>query len=368
VAVALRGNLSDFGIGEVFQLIGQQRKTGLLEVDRAGRRLHVAFAEGSVVWASPAGEHEDAALGQLLVRAGALSPEQLVGLEPRLAEGATLRRLAQQEAGVAADELEALEEMLTRDTVFEVLCWSTGSFHFTAQRVPDRGGAARRWPAEQILMDSLRMVDEWRTFDADARREEAVFRRAAPFESYGDAVRGETPEQLAVAARLYELIDGTRHVRRVLDLARVTSFEGARILTGLRRAGAIEPGVPAAAAAAPAPRSAAARAPARALRAAAAAVPFAALALVAWLAQRPAAPPGARLVPDPLAAARAAAAATRVRNAAEAFHFLHGRWPRDAAELAGSGLGADAMAGAGADPYVTGSAAGGAFAVLAPEP
>ena len=31
MAVALRGNLQDFGIAEVFQLIGQQRKTGTLE-------------------------------------------------------------------------------------------------------------------------------------------------------------------------------------------------------------------------------------------------------------------------------------------------------------------------------------------------
>jgi len=32
VSVALHGNLRDFGIGEVFQLIGQQQKTGVLEV------------------------------------------------------------------------------------------------------------------------------------------------------------------------------------------------------------------------------------------------------------------------------------------------------------------------------------------------
>ena len=44
MAVALRGNLSDFGIGEVFQLIGQQRKTGVLEVDGAtAERIHVTL-------------------------------------------------------------------------------------------------------------------------------------------------------------------------------------------------------------------------------------------------------------------------------------------------------------------------------------
>jgi Domain of unknown function (DUF4388) len=370
VAVALRGNLSDFGIGEVFQLIGQQRKTGLLEVDQAGQRLHVGFVEGCVVWAAPAGAHEDAALGDLLVRTGALAPEQLVELEPELGEAGALRRLAAQRARVPVTELDALEELLTRETVFELLRWSSGSFHFTAQKVRERGAETRRWPAEQILMDGLRMVDEWRTLDPDARRDDAVFRPAAPFEAYRNAVRGESGDQLAAAARLYELADGQRSARRLLDLARLSSFEGARLLTGLRRAGALEPaaGPPAASAQAPNGAGAAARAPARLGRALASGLPFAALALVAFLAQRPPAPAPRGLAPDPLALARAAFAAERVRNAAEASRFLHGRWPRDAAELAAEGWPLEApMAAPGADPYVMPNAAGGSFAVLAPE-
>ena len=38
MSIALRGNLRDFGIAEVFQLIGQQRKTGILEIE--GARPH----------------------------------------------------------------------------------------------------------------------------------------------------------------------------------------------------------------------------------------------------------------------------------------------------------------------------------------
>jgi hypothetical protein len=370
VAVALRGNLSDFGIGEVFQLIGQQRKTGLLEVDQDGRRLHVSFAEGCVVWAAPALEHEDSALAELLVRTGALTPEQLVELEPHLGQPGALRRLAVQEARVPARQIDALEELLTRETVFELLRWSSGSFHFTARKLRERGRADRRWPAEQILMDGLRMVDEWRTLDPDARREDAVFRCAAPFDVYRASVRGESAEQLAAAARLYELADGQRTARRLFDRVGLATFEGARLLSGLRRAGALEPvaGRPAAAPAAPPPRVATPRAPARLARAIAAALPFAALALVAWLAQRPPAPAPRGLVPEPVAAARAAAAAGCLRNAAEAFRFLHGRGPRDLAELAAEGWPVDApMAGPGADPYVMRGAAGDAFAVLAPE-
>ena len=68
MSAALHGNLKDFGIAEVFQLIGQQRKTGLLEISGEGECVQLAFDEGAVVWASPVGPTEFAVLGERLVR------------------------------------------------------------------------------------------------------------------------------------------------------------------------------------------------------------------------------------------------------------------------------------------------------------
>jgi hypothetical protein len=354
VAVALRGNLSDFGIGEVFQLIGQQRKTGVLEVDGGSERIHVSFVEGCVVAAATVGLHEDSALGEMLVRTGLVTPDRMVALQQQVeADEDSLRRLVLAEGGVSARHVESIEELLTRETIFKLLRWGTGSFHFSAQKVSPRNEEAKRLPAEQILMDGLRMVDEWRTFDSDATREEAVFRKAGSFDVYREAVRGESRGQRADAERLYELLDGKLSARRAIDLSRLGSFEGARLLTALRRAGAIEP---VAAAELPrAPRASSAAAPARPLwrRAPAAVVPFLVLAVVAWLAGRAPAPASEGLVPEPLAGARAAAEALRLRNAAEAFHFAHGRWPTGAEELAAEGFGAETpMAGAEGSPYL----------------
>ena len=63
MSVALHGNLKDFGIAEVFQLIGQQCKTGLLEISGDTQKVQLAFDEGRVVWASPVGNSEFAVLG-----------------------------------------------------------------------------------------------------------------------------------------------------------------------------------------------------------------------------------------------------------------------------------------------------------------
>ena len=49
MSVALRGNVKDFGIAEVFQLIGQQRKTGILELSGQDQQVQLVFDCGAVV-------------------------------------------------------------------------------------------------------------------------------------------------------------------------------------------------------------------------------------------------------------------------------------------------------------------------------
>ena len=70
MVAVLHGNLKDFGIADVLQLIGQQRKTGFLELEHEADHVRIGFDEGSVISASPVGELEFSALGESLVRAG----------------------------------------------------------------------------------------------------------------------------------------------------------------------------------------------------------------------------------------------------------------------------------------------------------
>ena len=242
MSVALHGNLRDFGIGEVFQLIGQQQKTGVLEVSDEQTRLRITFEGGAVVSGERAGAYEQAALGDMLVRTGVITPQRLVELERRIAEGGVqLAALLTESGELSAGQVDEIVELVTRDTLFELLCWTRGSFHFTAGSVVHQRDAACILPAEQLLMEGLRTVDEWRTFDEYAVDPESVFLPTGRFEEFRRAQPGEAPEKLAVAERLFLLIDGRMPVRRVVDLSRLGTFEGARWLTLFRRAGLIEP-------------------------------------------------------------------------------------------------------------------------------
>ena len=369
MSVALHGNLRDFGIGEVFQLIGQQQKTGLLAMEGDAGRLRIAFDGGSVVWAETAGAYEGAALGDMLVRVGLITPERRAWLEAEVAgSDRSLGDLAVESGEVSSEAAQEIADLVTTDTIFELLRWRSGSFHFTSQPIFHSRSPADLLPAEQILMDGLRMVDEWRTLDPVATCDDGVFRRSGSFDSYREAHPGDAPERLAGVERLFLLIDGRLSVRRAIDLSRLGEFEGARLLSRLRKLGVIEPLSAEELAQArertrPRPRPAGFRLDLGRLFAA---LPFAALALVVWLVAQPAPPIEAPLGGDPAARADAAHEMVRLRQSALAYRFARGRWPAEASdlqELAGS----EVMAGTLADSYYFRRRDDGVV-MLAPEP
>ena len=147
-------------------------------------------------------------------------------------------------------------------------------------------------------------------------------------------------------------------MRRVIDLARLGTFEVTRILAELRRAGLMEPLDPSQV---PEPKAMPvleARSP-RMRSALAAVLP---LLLLASLAATVLLAPkvgdleaGYQLQSGPLARARSAYETERVRKALEAYQFSNGRWPDSLDELVSDGfLEASALTPSAGRPYYYG--------------
>lgn len=294
MAVALHGNLRDFGIAEVFQLIGQQRKTGMLVVGEGSEAVSLSFDEGRVVAGGPTlPQDAGGALGSQLVRSGYLTRDQLQDLVSESARSARpIPDLLLASGRLDAESLGEVQDLLTRETVFDIMRRKSGEFHFSAEPVVHDLPPERLLGAEQILMDGLRMLDEWQTFAAAVPSEGVVFRRVGSLESSRVfASQGRGDDRFSQVERVLKLIDGRLSVRRVVDLSRIGTFEATRVLAELRQAGLIEV---AAAEMRRAPRkSASARSMIPSLRAAlAAAVPFGLLLALAFVAHDRSGPTG----------------------------------------------------------------------------
>jgi hypothetical protein len=373
MSVALRGNLEDFGIAEVFQLVGQQRKTGILEFTGTdGRQVQLRFDRGAVVSAAPAESKAHESLGDMLVRCGCLTRAQVDGLHAECEpSGQSLPRVAIARNLIAEGEIEQIEDLLTRETIFEVLRWSDGSFDFHARQVFHSRAIETLLGAEQILMDGLRMVDEWQMFADLVPSENTVFERTGRFETYRDQMNAVTGRRFDQAQRVFALVDGRLRARRIIDLSRLGSFDATRALADLHAAGVIVPRDPESL-----QRSRRRSRPKVLPRAdarswVATLVPLLLLGLVTaaihW--RNTTSPtPGVFPIPaSPLALVHDDYATLRVSHALEAYRFGVGHWPRTLAQLSVRGiLTPDRLASEQGRPYYYVERAEGAV-LLAPE-
>jgi len=369
MSIGLSGNLRDFGIADVFQLIGQQRKTGALNVRQHGNGALLLFDEGAVVSALPVlGDGEDP-LAELLARSGFLRREQVKELcDAQRSSAQPLRQIVLARGWLSSDALEAAEDRFTRDTIFDVLRWEGGSFDFQPRKNVPKHSGVTRLGAEQILMDGLRMLDEWRTFAGRIPSEDAVFRRRP----LAEIQPGNKDACSDAAEHLLGLVDGRLAARQIIDLSRLGNFEGTRLLASCVDAGLLErveaPNAP------PGWRAWAAPEQARhGLRAfAEVALSLLALFLVVVLQGASSGPPvTGSSWPIPLAAIERAAELEQMRELrklAEVFQLLELRWPATLEELRARGLvDAAALASPRGRPYPSQGPVDG-LVLLAPDP
>ncbi len=325
MSVALRGNLEDFGLGEVLQLIGQQRKTGVLEVELPDGPIEVHFEAGAVVSAAPRAGGQGGALGEMLVRCGILDRDTVARIEEeRHLELRSFAGHAVASGAVSAEELGEVAELLTRETIFELLQCRSGAFRFRSCEVDAGVPGASQLPAEQLLMDGLRMLDEWRAVRPRLPQPDAGLRlRPGPAEGLSER-----------AAKLLAAVTDPCTVAEAIDRSRLGTFEGGRALVELVDRGLLEvSGTDAGASGevhgAPRPEAAGFSRAAAAVLAA-----LFALAVAAWWPR--AAPPGLPIPPP--GGAGDGLALLRVRSALDAYRVATGALPASLAELAESGL------------------------------
>ncbi len=230
--MGLEGTLRVFSLNDIFQVLGLQRKSGILTVESPEDTITISFLGGQVVSAESAARRLDNRIGSLLVRGGRLNEEQL-------ARVLALQKESQQRLGfllirerlVTPEDLkEALRLQIFR-IVFSCFRWTDGRFRFTQEGAIDYDADHMSpVPTESILMEAAQMLDEWPMLEKKVRAREIVFRRAPGVESlrllHGGDEAGEGI--LAVSrpeAEVWKWIDGRRDVADILERAFLSDFD-----------------------------------------------------------------------------------------------------------------------------------------------
>jgi hypothetical protein len=250
--MALKGTLKDFGIADILQLIGQQQKTGQLQLKSKEGEVVVSFKDGNIVRAEAQGRTRTELIGSMLTRAALVTDSQLeFALET---QKRTLQRLGDilvAQRALTAEQFAQMVQLQTSETLFRLFMWKTGHYEFEQKDV-EVDASLQPLRAESVLMEGFRRVDEWPVvkkriaswavtfsnvkelppppmqkdaFDValeDAFSEEKKEISRGEFQSVGENER-----------RVYGLVTPGRTAQQIIELSCLGEFETAKALTNL---------------------------------------------------------------------------------------------------------------------------------------
>ena len=264
--MALEGLLADRGLGELFQLLASQHKTGLLEVTGLvpGPDLQVSLLSGRVVRLEYSGRPTDV-LGQLLVAARVVEPRQLrAALKLQKASPATpLGEVLVAQGALDRETRDHFLRLQIRERLYGLFAASAGRYKFQPRPPNFTKPAFDPVGADTVLMEGIRRAEEWPLIRTRVLNDGAVFRvlrrpeadddEAAALaraldDAFSEVVDDDEPgvgpngqKRLSRAERrVLDLVDGKRSVAQVVLETRLGSFETCKALYNLAQAGYLE--------------------------------------------------------------------------------------------------------------------------------
>ncbi|MFZ5471097.1 MAG: DUF4388 domain-containing protein [Myxococcota bacterium] len=251
--MALKGTLKDFGIADIFQLIGQQQKTGLLHLKSKDQEVHIGFKNGDIVKAENTTRRKKDLIGNMLVRAQIISEQQL---EHALqSQKRTLQRLGDVLVATQALTPARFKQMVhlqMTETLYKLFSWKSGSYEFEqTEDVDYDSSAVTPLRAESVLMEGFRMVDEWPVIRKRITSYQMTFARAKELppqtkrdtdDDELDAAFGEVKKEVndgefksigESERRVYALTVPGRDVRTIIDQSCLGEFETCKALCNL---------------------------------------------------------------------------------------------------------------------------------------
>ena len=254
--MALVGTIKDFGLADILQLIGLQRKTGVLTLDSGTDRVTVKFLEGAVVGADTSVRDLENLLGSVLVRTGRITEAQLQGTLQ--IQRNTLQRLGYilvQQSFISDEDLEEALRIQVSQIVYRLFRWRDGKYQFAPMdHVEYDNEHFRPISAETILMEGARMIDEWPMLERKIKSPSMVFRQTeagtaldVPVASLldadidlgfldGEKKKNKDEEAPAIAPEerdILHAVDGVSTVQDIVDTSALAEFDVYRILCEL---------------------------------------------------------------------------------------------------------------------------------------
>ncbi|HSR10407.1 MAG TPA: DUF4388 domain-containing protein, partial [Thermodesulfobacteriota bacterium] len=193
-----------------------------------------------VVFPSESGENT--ALGRKLVRGGLISEENWRKAFRQHTEGLQgIEKILVSNGLVSKEDMTAALRLLTFDAIYGLFKWKGGSFRFEAMPVSYDQEFVEPLASEYLLLDVLRMVDEWPMIAERFPSFDLVLQKTNALASL-EVLNGTQWEKSRTFQMevIYDLLDGQRSIKEIIEQSFVEEFETCKCLMTLMDAGLVE--------------------------------------------------------------------------------------------------------------------------------
>jgi len=234
--VLLQGNLQEFSLPNIFQLVKMSAKSGALTLRREGESGKVFFRDGVITYAYS--QPQLVPLGERLVKAGSISAAQLkqaLAAQKKSADSSRLGRILLEQGRIDRETLEQAVREQIQDTAFTFFGWGDGEFEFVAEDLPPEEDVLVEMGVETVIMEGCRRIDEWELIFEQLGSLERV-----PHLAYGEHVDDEGGLTLTAEEwRVVVHVDGRADINTILRDCGLDRFHGAKVIYSLFSSGLV---------------------------------------------------------------------------------------------------------------------------------
>ncbi|MDA8175327.1 MAG: DUF4388 domain-containing protein [Nitrospiraceae bacterium] len=226
--MALEGNLREFGLADILQLIYYQRKTGVLTVTSSMDKVKLLFYEGNIVFAESSRRGESR-IGRLMIKKGMITQEQLdSALAQQKTSGGKLGNNLLKLGLISKDGIKDTLVNQFTETVSYLFTWRQGVYEFRPQGIPIDKDIPISLDTQHVLMDGLRILDEWSVMEGKITLDSLFIKTA---------MAGEAEELSPEEKDVLALVDGENDVSAISGLSGLDNFQVSKALLSLHEKG-----------------------------------------------------------------------------------------------------------------------------------
>ncbi len=233
--MALKGNLRDFTITQLLNLVNLAKKTGTLVVEGPGEIAHVSFREGKLAYAMLG--QEDNSLASVLQRNNKISTAQYRILKERAS------RMSDKELGlllinagyVSQDDILSSLQQYSLGVVRRLFSWMEGFFRFDTDTLPPNDRISVRLDLENLIIEGSRQMREWEQLQEEIPSLDMALKFT---DRPGTNLRNIN---LSVEEwRVVSYVNPKNSIRQIARTTKMNDHEIRRVVYGLLQAGLVE--------------------------------------------------------------------------------------------------------------------------------